>query len=425
MYTVTVPVTGQGETAQQAAFREAMRDILVRATGRRDAADLESLAPLVAQASRYVVSFRRAAGNQLAVSFDGAAIENAIDAAGLPFWGTDRPVTLVWLALDRGGRRSLRGRRARRARRDSASSGPPRAAACRSCGRVPATTSARGLQQAWSGNHEPLVDAARRYGADGVLIGRARADGRRRADRSTGHFRLPGFPRRRAGELEAGPELAADRYASAYASRNAGQRIEQIVTVTGIDTLEAYALALRTLARLPPVRGVAVDEVTPDAVSFALTCAAIPDALRQAIRREGRLVPVDDGADDLRAVAMNLATIPNLICLLRIALAVPIVWLLAEGRYEATLVLFAIAAVSDALDGYLAKTFGWATELGKVLDPVADKLLLVSVFITLDLARAGADVARRDRGRARRRSSASAPGCTSGCSARGGPSDNP
>lgn len=80
---------------------------------------------------------------------------------------------------------------------------------------------------------------------------------------------------------------------------------------------------------------------------------------------------------------MKLATLPNLICLLRIALTVPIVILLAEGRYRETLVLFAIAAVSDVLDGYLAKTFGWTSEVGKWLDPLADKLLLVSVFITL------------------------------------------
>jgi cardiolipin synthase len=45
--------------------------------------------------------------------------------------------------------------------------------------------------------------------------------------------------------------------------------------------------------------------------------------------------------------------------------------------------LFAIAAASDVLDGYLAKNFGWTSEVGKVLDPLADKLLLVSVFITL------------------------------------------
>jgi len=80
---------------------------------------------------------------------------------------------------------------------------------------------------------------------------------------------------------------------------------------------------------------------------------------------------------------MSLATVPNLICVLRMLLAAPIVWLLGEGRYEPTLVLFAIAAASDVLDGYLAKTFGWTSELGKVLDPLADKLLLVSVFITL------------------------------------------
>jgi cardiolipin synthase len=80
---------------------------------------------------------------------------------------------------------------------------------------------------------------------------------------------------------------------------------------------------------------------------------------------------------------MKLATIPNLICLLRIALTVPIVILLAEGRYGETLVLFAVAAASDILDGYLAKTFGWTSEVGKFLDPLADKLLLVSVFITL------------------------------------------
>lgn len=80
---------------------------------------------------------------------------------------------------------------------------------------------------------------------------------------------------------------------------------------------------------------------------------------------------------------MTLAAVPNLICIMRIALTVPIVLLLAEGRYGPTLILFAIAAASDVLDGYLAKTFGWTSDLGKVLDPLADKLLLVSVFITL------------------------------------------
>jgi len=81
--------------------------------------------------------------------------------------------------------------------------------------------------------------------------------------------------------------------------------------------------------------------------------------------------------------------IPNLICLLRIALVVPLVLAMRDGAQALILVLFSIAAVSDGLDGYLAKRFGWTSDLGRFLDPMADKLLLVSVFITaawLDIA---------------------------------------
>jgi hypothetical protein len=290
LYSVTVPYTGENE----AAFREAMRDVLVRVTGRRDAPELENLAPLVAQASRYVASFRRAAGNQLTVTFNGAAIENAVDSSGLAFWGNERPVTLIWLAIDRGG-----GRRALVSATDTSAEKL----------RVDADAERRGLplvwpdagddlvrsmQQAWSGNHDALVDAARRYGADGVLIGRAR-----QSDAATTavdwSFSAAGVSATAAGELEAGPELAAERYAGIYASRGASQRSEQLVTITGIGSLEAYASALRTLSKLAPVRGVSVDEVTPDAVSFLVNVRGDPEALHQAIQRDGRLQAVDAG----------------------------------------------------------------------------------------------------------------------------------
>ena len=73
--------------------------------------------------------------------------------------------------------------------------------------------------------------------------------------------------------------------------------------------------------------------------------------------------------------------LPNLICLLRIVLVWPIVLSLEQGAYERTLVLFFIAAFSDGLDGFLAKRFHWTSELGKILDPLGDKLLLVAVFL--------------------------------------------
>jgi cardiolipin synthase len=80
---------------------------------------------------------------------------------------------------------------------------------------------------------------------------------------------------------------------------------------------------------------------------------------------------------------VNLSRLPNLISAGRIALVGPVAWSLVEQRYGLTLVLFTVAGVSDALDGFLAKRYGWITRLGSLLDPLADKLLLVTVFVLL------------------------------------------
>jgi len=75
--------------------------------------------------------------------------------------------------------------------------------------------------------------------------------------------------------------------------------------------------------------------------------------------------------------------IPNLLSFARL-LAVPVaVWLMLVARFEAAFWLFVAAGATDALDGFLAKRFGWETELGSYLDPLADKALLVSVFLVL------------------------------------------
>lgn len=75
--------------------------------------------------------------------------------------------------------------------------------------------------------------------------------------------------------------------------------------------------------------------------------------------------------------------IPNLLTFMRILLVLPVAWLLAERRFDMALLLFFIAGVSDGLDGFLAKHFGWTSRLGELLDPVADKLLLVSCYLVL------------------------------------------
>jgi cardiolipin synthase (CMP-forming) len=66
---------------------------------------------------------------------------------------------------------------------------------------------------------------------------------------------------------------------------------------------------------------------------------------------------------------------------MRIALVYPVTTSMVAGEYLRALALFVLAGLSDGVDGYLAKRFHWTSELGKVLDPVADKLLLVTLFV--------------------------------------------
>ncbi len=80
---------------------------------------------------------------------------------------------------------------------------------------------------------------------------------------------------------------------------------------------------------------------------------------------------------------MKARDIPNLISFLRILLTLPIVWLLFEYEFSYALMLFALAGFSDGLDGYLAKHFKWQSRLGGLLDPLADKALLMSSFLVL------------------------------------------
>ena len=79
-------------------------------------------------------------------------------------------------------------------------------------------------------------------------------------------------------------------------------------------------------------------------------------------------------------------SIPNLITLGRILLVPIVVWAIATpGAMWIAFVLFLVAGVSDAVDGYLAKRFAMTTELGAYLDPLADKALIVSIYLTLGI----------------------------------------
>lgn len=82
-------------------------------------------------------------------------------------------------------------------------------------------------------------------------------------------------------------------------------------------------------------------------------------------------------------MARLIVQLPNLLTLFRIVLVAPIVRSLWSADYRLAFLLFVIAGVSDLLDGFLARRFGWQSDLGATLDPLADKLLVVALVALL------------------------------------------
>jgi cardiolipin synthase len=79
-------------------------------------------------------------------------------------------------------------------------------------------------------------------------------------------------------------------------------------------------------------------------------------------------------------------SIPNLVTLVRILLVPIVVWAITSGEMRIAFLLFVGAGVSDAIDGFLAKRFHMTSELGAYLDPLADKALIVSIYVSLGIA---------------------------------------
>jgi cardiolipin synthase len=79
----------------------------------------------------------------------------------------------------------------------------------------------------------------------------------------------------------------------------------------------------------------------------------------------------------------HFGSLPNLITLARLLMVPAVITMIATQRWLEAFLIFVIAGISDAVDGWLAKTFNLTTELGALLDPAADKALLVSIYVAL------------------------------------------
>lgn len=300
MYEATVPLTERSERAQAEALQAAMRQVLVRATGRRDAGEDPMLAPLVTDARLYVQQYRVIAGNQFFAGFDGVKLERAITESGQQLWGHHRPATLVVLIEDTSLpilQSEERDSELKRAFTRGAT--------------------LRGLPIMWPGAARPvdlaevldvpadqLRSLATRYGADALLLGRATASP------STGWLvqwtLVPsGEPSEWRGTVEEGAHGAADWFARVFAATPASDDADVAILVGGITDLRAYARVTDYLESLALIRSLAVEQLAGDTVVYRARVQGDAERLARAIELGRRLEPATQPADPLAGAALS------------------------------------------------------------------------------------------------------------------------
>jgi cardiolipin synthase (CMP-forming) len=119
----------------------------------------------------------------------------------------------------------------------------------------------------------------------------------------------------------------------------------------------------------------------------ALECSGVKDDLLGCGPSDGggcdRAGRLDDANTCCFGCGYSEMTIPNLITVARLFAVPAVVYAMLLGEIGLAFVLFLLAGISDAVDGFIARHFNQRSELGAYLDPIADKLLLVSVFVML------------------------------------------
>lgn len=309
----TVNVTGQ----TSAALQQAMRAVLVRATGHAGAATDPQLAAVVTQASQYVQSYQHGSGGQLQVTFNGPALDQAIAAAGRSLWNVNRPFTLIVLS-------------------------PPPAASSQQAADAAAIQQAaetRGLPISIvpltvrdANGHllpaETLLARVHGLGAEQLLIGRdlgsplnstsapssgatptpttvSTSSSTPAGDPAAGTV-TPAAPadqwhwtlitafitRRFTGGITAGIDGTVDFLAPSGQASAAGQVTKMSVRIDGLKTLDDYARVETMLAAVPGVRHSTVARVAPSAAVFDLWARGGAATVSRLLAISPRLKPV-------------------------------------------------------------------------------------------------------------------------------------
>lgn len=313
LYTVTVPLDPQATQDQEArnlAEREALDSVLIRVTGSEDVDHVAELAEIFPNPSRYILRFRPGPDDTLEVSFDGKAIEQVLRQTRHTIWGGDRPLTLVWLAVDWGdGEREIigvdSGRQAPDATRSIDRHGLLRE-------RVQETAERRGIPvlfplldiedrqnigfgDIWGGFDDRLIEASRRYGASSILVGRVRPDSMQE-NRWTYYF---GEERLQwSGEPEEVTGLVANELAAHFAIDGNAVLQSYSLTVDGVDSVIAYGQVQHMMENLGVAEDFTLTTVAGQRLEYRVSIYGGIDRLNKALELSGVLHPAEGINDE-------------------------------------------------------------------------------------------------------------------------------
>ena len=301
LYTAQVPLDQEEADPRATAYRLALAEVLLRVSGPEVSASEEMFELLFPDPSVYVVEFRPGEEDTLWVSFDGDAIETVLRQAGQTVWGGDRPLTLIWLAVDwgQGEREIIAAADPQRSRDERRSIDRNRLLRQR----VLDIAERRGLpvvfplldtedlqnvsfSDIWGGFDEALLAASERYEADSILVGRIRASS---TQRNRWSYYFGGEKRSWSGEPELVLGLVADRLADEFAIRGDAPLESVELTVAGIGSVAAYGAVQALLSDTAVIESFAIVEVEGDRIRYRVTTVGGAERLRRALRFAGLL----------------------------------------------------------------------------------------------------------------------------------------
>jgi hypothetical protein len=299
LYTAQVALDQEEDDPRALAYETALAEVLLRISGEELSADPEMLQLLFPSPASYVVQFRPGDEDTLWVSFDGEAIESVLRQAGQTVWGKDRPETLVWLAVDWGqGEREILAADVQESSRDEARS-IDRNRLLRQ--RILEMAERRGLpvifplmdtedqqnvafSDIWGGFDEPLLEASSRYDAHSILVGRIRPVSNQR---NRWNYYFGGEERSWDGEPELVVGMVADLLADEFAVSGSAPLEYVDLSVSGVDSVEAYGAMQNMLADTSVIESFSISEVAGDRIKYRIEARGGAERLRRALRFNG------------------------------------------------------------------------------------------------------------------------------------------